>query len=51
MENIRYNLKQTDLNIKQISELLGFPNPSFFGKYVREHLGMSPNEYRKKMMK
>lgn len=51
VENIRYNLKQTDLNIKQISELLGFPNPSFFGKYVREHLGMSPNEYRKKMMK
>lgn len=50
LEDIRYSLKQTDLSIKQISDQLGFPNPSFFGKYVREHLGMTPNEYRKKMM-
>ena len=50
MEDICYSLKQTDLSIKQISDRLGFPNPSFFGKYVREHLGMSPNEYRKKQM-
>lgn len=48
LEDIRYYLKQTDFSIKQISDQLGFPNASFFGKYVREHLGMSPNEYRKK---
>ena len=48
MEDIRYCLKETDLSIKQISDRLGFPNPSFFGKYVREHLGMTPNEYRKR---
>jgi AraC-like DNA-binding protein len=35
-------LKQTDLSVKQICDRLGFPNPSFFGKYVREHFGMTP---------
>ena len=47
IEDIRYYLKQTDLSIKQISDRLGFPNPSFFGKYVKEHFGCSPMEYRK----
>ena len=42
LEDIRYYLKQTDLSVKQICDRLGFPNPSFFGKYVREHFGMTP---------
>ncbi|MBR1463032.1 MAG: helix-turn-helix transcriptional regulator [Prevotella sp.] len=48
MEDIRYYLKQSDLSIKQISDQLGFPNASFFGKYVKEHFGMSPLQFRKK---
>lgn len=48
-EDITYYLRQTDLSAKEISDELGFPNTSFFGKYVREHLGMSPIEYRKKL--
>ena len=48
LEDIRYCLKETDLSIKQISDRLGFPNPSFFGKYVKEHLGMTPIQYRGK---
>ena len=48
IEDIRYYLKQTDLSVKQICNQLGFPNPSFFGKYVKDHLGMTPMEYRKK---
>lgn len=48
LEDIRYHLKQTDLSIKQISDKLGFPNPSFFGKYVKEHFGMTPLQFRQK---
>lgn len=47
LEDIRYYLKQTDLSIKQICDQLGFPNPSFFGKYVKDHFGMTPMEFRK----
>ena len=46
LEDIRYNLKQTDLSIKQICDKLGFPDPSFFGKYVKEHFGMTPTQFR-----
>lgn len=48
LEDIRYNLKQTDLPIKEISQRLGFPNTSFFGKYVKEHFGMTPMQVRRK---
>lgn len=46
MEDIRYYLKQTDYSIKQVCDLLGFPNPSFFGKYVKEHFGVTPIQLR-----
>jgi AraC-like DNA-binding protein len=46
MEDIRYYLKFTDFSVKQVSDVLGFPNPSFFGKYVRTHFGMSPAKFR-----
>ena len=46
MEDIRYYLKQTDLGAKQICDILGFPNPSFFGKYVKEHFGLTPMQMR-----
>ena len=40
-------LRRSNLSIKEISELLGFPNLSFFGKFTKSHLGMSPTQYRK----
>ena len=46
LEDIRYYLKQTDLSVKQICDRLGFPNASFFGKYVKEHFGMTPMRFR-----
>ena len=46
MEDIRYNLKQTDYSNKQICDMLGFPNTSFFGKYVKDHFGMTPMQVR-----
>ncbi len=49
LQDVIYYLKNTNLTASQISNELGFCNSSFFGKYVREHLGTSPNEYRKKL--
>jgi AraC-like DNA-binding protein len=46
LEDIRYYLRQTDLSIKQICDKLAFPNPSFFGKYVKDHFGKTPLEFR-----
>ncbi len=46
MVDIRYYLEFTEYSIKQVSDMLGFPNASFFGKYVKEHFGMSPAKFR-----
>lgn len=46
VEDIRYLLTSTDLSIKEVSVRLGFPNPSFFGKYVKEHFGVTPSQLR-----
>ena len=51
LEDIRYYLRQTDLSIKQICEKLAFPNPSFFGKYVKSHFGMTPLELKGEKVK
>lgn len=45
--NIKYLLKYSNKSIGEISEELDFPNPSFFGKYTKHHLGASPKEYRR----
>ena len=36
------------MSIKEIATEMNFDNLSFFGKYVKKHLGDSPNNYRKK---
>ena len=44
---IRVLLKNSTKSIKEITEELNFPNQSFFGKYFKEHVGVSPLAYRK----
>jgi ATP-dependent helicase/nuclease subunit A len=44
---IRVMLKNSTKSIKEITEELNFPNQSFLGKYFKEHVGVSPSEYRK----
>lgn len=39
-------LKSTQLSIQNISDSLNFANMSFFGKYFKRYVGMSPLEYR-----
>lgn len=47
MEDARYYLKTTNMPIKEIASRLGFPNNSFFGRYIVRHVGMSPIAYRR----
>ena len=39
-------LKSTRLSIQEISDSLNFANTSFFGKYFKRYVGMSPLAYR-----
>ena len=51
LADITYYLRSTTMSIKEISGILGFSNTSFFGKYVREHLHVSPLKYRESSRK
>ena len=48
LKAIEHRLRYTDMTMQEIANDLNFPNASFFGKYVKDHLGMTPLEYRKK---
>lgn len=40
-------LKSTNMTVQQISDELNFPSQTFFGKYFKRRVGMSPKEYRR----
>lgn len=46
MDCIKYKLKHSDKSIKEVASHFNFENPSFFGKFVKTHTGMSPLQYR-----
>lgn len=48
LADISYALRNTPLTIKEVSNKLGFPNPSFFGKYFKDHFGCTPLEYKQR---
>lgn len=39
-------LKYSTMSIQEIAYYLNFPNQSFFGKYFKNHTGMTPTAYR-----
>ncbi len=45
---IERRLRYTDMSMSEIANDLNFPNASFFGKYFKEHTGMTPLEFHKK---
>jgi AraC-like DNA-binding protein len=40
-------LAHTGLSVSEISFKLGFEDNSYFGRYFRKHVGISPDKYRK----
>ena len=50
IEKIRYYLLNTSLSAKEIAHRVDMPNSSFFGKFVKQHFGCTPMEYRNKLM-
>lgn len=40
-------LKSTNMTVQQISDELNFPSQTFFGKYFKRRVGLSPKEYRR----
>lgn len=51
IKDVRALLLKQDKSIKEIANELNFSTLSFFGKYVREHLGMSPRQFREQALK
>ena len=41
-------LRSSASTIQEVSVALNFPNQSFFGKFFKQHVGISPREYRLK---
>jgi AraC-like DNA-binding protein len=48
LKAIERRLRFSDMTMQEIAYDLNFVNASHFGRYVKENLGMSPLEYRKK---
>lgn len=47
ISSIREVLRNSDLSMKEISTEFHFPSQSFFGKYFKQYVGVSPKEYRR----
>ncbi|MBQ1796426.1 MAG: AraC family transcriptional regulator [Prevotella sp.] len=43
---MRNLLRHTNMRMSEIAEVMNFPTQSFFGKYFKENVGVTPSEYR-----
>ena len=43
---IRNQLRHTNKRISEIAAEMNFPTQSFFGKYFKDNVGVSPSDYR-----
>jgi AraC-like DNA-binding protein len=48
LKAIERRLRYTDMTMQEIANDMNFANASFFGKYFRQHTGISPFQYRKR---
>jgi AraC-like DNA-binding protein len=46
IKQIKYKIKHSQMSMKELADYFEFTNPSFFGKFVKMHIGMSPMQYR-----
>lgn len=40
-------ITESNLTVKEIAEVMNFPNQSYFGKWFKTHVGMGPLEFKK----
>lgn len=40
-------LESSKMSIKEVSNFMGFPNQSFFGRFFKKHIGISPAKYKR----
>ena len=45
--NARNLLENTDYNIAQVADAVGYDNPSYFRRLFYKYTGMTPSEYKK----
>ena len=38
-------LRSERYTVQQVADMLNFPNPSFFGKYFKAHVGQTPRQF------
>ena len=48
VSELKHYLQNTTLPIREIAELMDFPNASFFCQYTKKHTGLTPNHFRKR---
>ena len=46
IKEIKHKLKHSNMSMKEMADYFNFANPSFFGKFVKQHIGMPPLQYR-----
>lgn len=46
MLNAKALLRNSENSVQQVSEMMNFPNQSFFGKYFKRYEGCTPREYQ-----
>lgn len=46
ISSIKQVLRTTDYSVKEVAMQFNFPSQSFFGKYFKQYVGVSPKEYR-----
>ncbi|MBR1775144.1 MAG: AraC family transcriptional regulator [Bacteroidales bacterium] len=51
LKEITHRLKYTDKSIQEISNDLNFPSVSFFGKFFKTQMGISPKQFRQQSSK
>jgi len=44
---LKHYLRHTTMPIREIANLMDFPNASFFCQYTKKHTGLTPNKFRK----
>lgn len=49
MVNAQSLLENTDYNVSEIAEIVGYENPLYFSRVFRREFGVSPAQYRKRL--